>query len=546
MIQPHLTAGRIAAHVRAGFWSLGLEPDRLSAAATRHPHKTALVDRAGSLTYAELNATVDRVAAGLLAAGVQSGDVVALQLPNWREFVFFQFAAVRMGAVYLPIVPNLRAHEMRYLLAASGAVALVVPASFRGFDYGDMVVSLRDELPALRHVFVVGAPGAPGLHGLGDWLRQSWELRPGIKQRLSDVQRDANAVRALLFTSGTEANPKGVLHTANTIQYYCRTFAQNFHCSDSDVIFVPSPVGHATGSICCLELAVALGAKAVLQDIWDPDAALELIEGERCTVTWGATAFLHGLTYAASLAERDVGSFRLFASGGAPIPRSLVQDSLQNLGCKVAAAYGSTEGLNVTINQWNDPIGKVVNTDGRPNPGIDLKIAGADGCRLPPGETGEISYQGPNLFVGYLGQSGHTPSSLDAEGYFYSGDLGVLDSDGYLRVVGRKKDVIIRGGENISPSEVENLLFRHPAIEAVAIVGMPDDRLGERACAYVIPAPGQTLTLDDVVRYLEDARVARFKWPERLELVSELPMTAAGKVRKEVLRQDIAGKLARR
>lgn len=529
-------AAHAARYAQLGYWSAAAVPDTLGAAAREHPAKTALIDRNCAVTYAELDRIVRRLAAGLYASGVRRGDVVALQLPNWKEFVYVQQAVARLGATYLPLIPQLRAREMEFILRESIAVAAVVPADYRGFDHAAMLDSLRPRLPALRDIYVVGGPALSGNIALDEFLVHAWEREAGAA--VEEIVVWPNEVRALFFTSGTEANPKGVLHSYNTLAYPFRIHARDFGLASGDALFVCSPVGHATGCVFGVEFGLFIGAKIVLKDTWSPREAMELIARERCTQMWGATTFFSDLVDAVEHFPVDLSCLRLLCSGGAPIPRELVRQVRERIGGQLVAAYGSTEGMNVTINRLDDPAEKVAGSDGRFNPGVDYKLVDDTRRTQPAGSAGEIAYRGPNVCLGYLDPQ-QTARSFDAEGYFYSGDLGVVDKDGYLRVVGRKKEIIIRGGENISPAEIEDILYRHPKISAVAVFGLPDERLGESACAAVIPRPGEILTLEEVTQFLQTQGVAKFKFPQRLEIVSEFPRTPTGKLRRNALRDDL-------
>lgn len=532
-------ASHAARYRQLGYWSAEAVPDALSSFARTNPTKVALVDRGSTLTYAELDRIVRRLAAGLRASGVRKGDVVAIQLPNWKEFVYFQQAVAKIGAIYIPLIPQLRAREMESILRTSKAVAVVVPAIYRDFDYVAMLNNLRPGLPALRDIYVVGGPALTGAIAVDKFLAREWERESGAA--VDEIVVWPDELRALFFTSGTEANPKGVLHSYNTLTYPLRIHARDFGLTSSDTVFVCSPVGHATGCVFGVELGLFIGGKIVLKDTWNPVEAIELIAHERCTMMWGATTFYSDLVNAVERSPGDLSCLRLMCSGGAPIPRELVAQVRDRMGGRLVAAYGSSEGMNVTINRLDDPPEKITGSDGRFNPGIDYKLVDDTRDLQPQGTAGEIAYRGPNVCLGYLDQD-QTDRSFDAEGFFYSGDLGVIDDAGYLRVVGRKKEIIIRGGENISPAEIEDLLYRHPKIGAVAVLGFPDNRLGESACAAVIPKPGETVTLEEITEFLRDQGVAKFKFPERLEIVAEFPRTPTGKLRRNVLRDDMLRK----
>lgn len=518
-----------------GDWSRQPVPDFLGKAAAHSPDAVALVDRHGRLRYRELAQTVRRAAAGLWALGLRPGDAIAIQLPNWREFVIFQQAAVRIGVVYVPLLPQLREGDLEYLLQACGAKLLVVPARFRNFAYAPMALALKARLPELRQVLVVDAESAlpPGLCSAAQFLDTPWEQSFGAEADAVSVAADA--LRTVLFTSGTESRSKGVLHSYNTLFFGLQQHVGYFGLSAADCVLTASPVGHGTGAVNGAEFGLLLGGKIVLLDAWSPAAAIDLIADEGVTLMWGATTFFTDLIKAPNRSARDISSFRLALTAGAPIPRELVNQVRSELGAALVAAYGQSEGQNIAINRLDDSIERITGSDGRINAGIETRLVDAERRPVAAGEPGEFAYRGPNVCLGYLDPA-HTAQAFDAEGWLYSGDLARVDAEGYLRIVGRRKDIIIRGGENISPAEIEDLLFGHPKIKTVSVVGYADERMGQRACAVVVPQPGETVTLADLIAHLEQRKVAKFKYPERIELVDALPMTASGKVRKEELR----------
>ena len=519
-----------------GYWSAKAAPDFIVRAAADRIHAVAVVDRRGSVNYGELALIVRRLAAGLWKLGVRPGDAVAIQLPNWREFVYFQQAAVRIGAAYVPLLPQLRAGDLEYMLGACRARVLVVPSTFRQFDHVRMALDLRARLPHLLQVFVVGAevPPGDGCSSVEEFLSRPWEGEAGAA--VDDCVIDPDAVRTVLFTSGTESRPKGVLHSYNTLFFGLHRHVSYFGFNSDDAVLTASPVGHGTGAVNGSEFGLMIGGKVVLLDTWNASTAIDLIARERCSFMWGAATFFTDLVESPVRPQFDVSSFRFALTAGAPIPVGLVAAVHDKLGARLVTAYGQSEGQNIAITRPDDPVERVSGSDGRINEGIEYKLVDEQGERSATGEAGELAYRGPNVCLGYLDPS-HTERAFDAEGFIYSGDLAVTDEAGYLRIVGRRKDIIIRGGENISPAEVENLLFGHPMIRAVSIVGYPDQRLGQRACAFIVPQPSSRPTVRDLVAFLETLRVAKFKYPERVELVDSLPMTASGKVRKEALRE---------
>ena len=539
-IETSLTPQRIADSVRAGHWrneSLEIYLDRW---ATGRPDKVALVDRVQRHTWSVLARLVERVAHGLRAHGVERGGVISCQLPNWSEFALIFLAAGRLGAVVHPIPPTYRASELRFMLGLLESQVLVIPEAFRGFDYPGMVGNLRHSVPRLEHVFVVrGGAAPPGMLPFSVLTEAAWEARGG---RTALPGSDPNAVHEVVFTSGTTGEPKGVMHTPNTTLSTIYSLIERLAFSERDVLLMASTLGHQTGYLYGYCLNVLLGATSVWMDIWQAEEAARLIEAERVTFTMGATPFLRDLTY--TTAQADLSTLRLFISAGAPIPRPLVPDARARLGAAISAGWGMTENGLVSCNGLDDPEEKVYGTDGRPLPGMELRVVGDDERDVPAGSEGDLLVRGPAQFVGYFKRPAFTAEGHTADGWFKTGDRATLDAAGYVSITGRSKDIIIRGGENIPVAEVENLLFAHPKIAGVAIVSYPDPRLVERACAVVVPRPGESVTLADVVGYLDKQDLAKHKFPERVELVSEFPMTPSGKIQKYRLREMVNERLA--
>lgn len=534
-----LTEARIRESTRRGLWRNEVLATYLDRWARLRGDRPALVDGAGRLTWAELAHRVERVAHGLAAHGAGSGRVVSCQLPNWIEFGIVLLACERLGVVVHPIPPTYRASELRFMLGLLETAVLVIPRAFRGHDHAATVAGLRAELPRLEHVFV--ARGEP-LEGMRPWAAltdEAWEGRPG---RRPLPGTDPSRVHEIVFTSGTTGEPKGVMHAPNTVLSTIYPLIERLAFSERDVILMASTLGHQTGYLYGFCLALLLGATAVWLDVWSAEAAARLIAREGVTFSMGATPFLRDLTYVDGPA--DLSSLRVFISAGAPIPRALVRDARARLRCAISAGWGMSENGLVTCNGLDDPDAKVVGSDGAPLPGMELRIVDEGGRALPPGTEGELQVRGAAQFAGYHQRPAFTAEAHTPDGWFRTGDRGRLDAEGYLTITGRSKDLIIRGGENVPVAEVENLLFTHPRVQGVAIVAMPDPRLGERACAVVVPRPGPPPTLGELTAYLEAQGLARYKLPERLELVAEFPVTPSGKIQKYRLRQWVAERLA--
>ncbi|MBI4591816.1 MAG: AMP-binding protein, partial [Candidatus Rokubacteria bacterium] len=532
-VETTLTEERIRAMTRAGHWRDETLSQYLDRWAGERAERAAIVDGAGRYTWGELARAVERVAYGLQAAGVEAGSAVSCQLPNWNEFILVALAASRLGAILNPIPPIYRGRELRFILNLLESRVLVIPETFRAFNYAEMVAGFRSDVPRLESVFVArGRPGA-GMRAFAELTATAWEAKEG---RRPLPGTDPNQVTEVIFTSGTTGEPKGVMHTPNTALSIVYPVIERLAFTEGEVILMSSTFGHQTAYLYGLCLLLLLGAKGVWLDLWSAEEAARLIEAERVTFTMGATPFLQDLTYSLAVEQRNVSSLRLFISAGASIPRKLVEDARRRLRCAISAGWGMTENGLVTCNGLADPAEKVFGTDGAPLPGMELRVVDDAGKAVPSNTEGDLLVSGHSQFVGYLKRPELTAASYTSDGWFMTGDRAILDPDGYVSISGRSKDIIIRGGENIPVVEIENLLFTHPKIANVAVVAMPDLRLQERACAFVIPKPRDTLTLAEVVAYLESKEIARQKFPERLEIVGEFPMTPSGKIQKFRLR----------
>lgn len=527
-------------YYQKGYWGVATLGDYWKSTVLRVPEKVAVVDFQGTrFTYAELDDAADRVAAFLKDSGVQPGDFVSMQLPGWSEFTIIYIACLKVGAVVNPILPNLREAELTYMLNKCESKVFFLPSHFRKFDYPAMLHTVVPQVPSLRKVVIVEKDKKVDIGLTFDRVLNDYEP---LSNSVSNGQT-ADDVAAVLFTSGTEGHPKGVMLTHNNIISSEKSFASALNLSDSDVVLMPSPVAHATGFHHGVTVSFLMGATNVLLDIFKPASCIQLIERERCTSGMGCTAFVYDILRELNKNIYDISSLRFFLCGGAPIPRHIVKAALEK-GFKVLGVYGSTESVPHTVSRIDDPIETIICTDGKALPGIDVRVVDGNRQPLPSGSEGEEASRGPNVFVGYLKEEDTTDRVLDDEGWYYSGDLCTMDPSGHIRITGRKKDIIIRGGENISSSEVESILLQHPNIIEVGVVGMPDPRLGERTCAYVVLEDrSKELTLDDVKQFFKELNVATYKWPERVEIVASLPRTESGKVKKFLLREDIQSKL---
>ncbi|MFL5283075.1 MAG: cyclohexanecarboxylate-CoA ligase [Rhodopila sp.] len=520
----------------AGLWPDRILLDDFDRWVATTPDRVAIIDHNSmtghrtALTYADLAQLVNRIAAGLAGLGVQRGDVVSMQLPNWWQFLALHLAVLRLGAITNPVMPIFREREMAFMLRTAESKVLVIPREFRGFRYEPMVEAIRLSLPALQHVLVIDGDGPNAF----EQLISGVDPDAATLARLTAGRPGPDEVIELLYTSGTTGEPKGVMHTANTLYSNILPYVERFGLSENDTVLMASPLAHQTGFMYGLMMPIVLGGKVVYQDIWNAPKAVDLIAAEGVTFTMAATPFLSDMTDEAAKRPDDVRTLRTFLSAGAPIPRALVRRAAEHLGANIISAWGMTENGAVTTTRIGDPPNKTFETDGCPVTGMEVRVVDENNAVLPPDREGRLQARGASNFVGYLKHPEWY--ATDADGWFETGDLARIDADGYVRITGRTKDVIIRGGENVPVVEVEGLIYQHPAIQEVAVVAMPDERLGERACAFAVLRPEAKLSFPELVGFLEQQHLARNYLPERLEVIEAMPKTPSGKIQNVVLR----------
>jgi len=529
--QPRQVPAELASgYRRDGFWageSLGALLAGRLAGAPGQTFKLRSDLRPWSGTFADVLDGSRRVAGGLAAVGVGAGDVVAFQLPNWVEAALLFYGAALLGAVVVPIVHFYGAKEVRYILDRSGARVLVAADAFRGIDYLSTLDALVGDMAALERVYVVGDEA-------GRWKPFSALL--DAAQLESPARVDDSGAALVAWTSGTTADPKGVVHSHRSIVAEARQLAG---ARSGPPTLIGAPVGHAIGLLGGLIVPVLDGFPVQLIDMWDPGVVLAAMLEDKVSAATGATFFLTSLLDHPDFGPEHLELMRVATMGGAPVPRA-VAERVSAAGMSMIRMYGSTEHPSTTGSTHGvDPADKGMYTDGRPLPGVDVRLVDESGVDVGVGAPGEILSRGPDLFEGYTDASLTAAAFVDG-GWYATGDVGVIDEDGYLTITDRKKDIIIRGGENVSAAEVEDLLLHIRGVAEVAVVAAPDPRLGEHACAFVRLVPSaESLELERVRSHLAAAGLARQKWPEELRLVPDFPRTASGKVQKFVLRQQL-------
>ncbi|HBJ0052519.1 TPA: medium-chain fatty-acid--CoA ligase [Escherichia coli] len=529
---------RRAAYRQQGLWGDASLADYWQQTARAMPDKIAVVDNHGaSYTYSALDHAASCLANWMLAKGIESGDRIAFQLPGWCEFTVIYLACLKIGAVSVPLLPSWREAELVWVLNKCQAKMFFAPTLFKQTRPVDLILPLQNQLPQLQQIVGVDklAPATSSL-SLSQIIADNTSLTTAITTH-------GDELAAVLFTSGTEGLPKGVMLTHNNILASERAYCARLNLTWQDVFMMPAPLGHATGFLHGVTAPFLIGARSVLLDIFTPDACLALLEQQRCTCMLGATPFVYDLLNVLEKQPADLSALRFFLCGGTTIPKKVARECQQR-GIKLLSVYGSTESSPHAVVNLDDPLSRFMHTDGYAAAGVEIKVVDDARKTLLPGCEGEEASRGPNVFMGYFDEPELTARALDEEGWYYSGDLCRMDEAGYIKITGRKKDIIVRGGENISSREVEDILLQHPKIHDACVVAMSDERLGERSCAYVVlKAPHHSLSLEEVVAFFSRKRVAKYKYPEHIVVIEKLPRTTSGKIQKFLLRKDIMRRL---
>ena len=494
----------------------------LAGRARRHPDRVLLEDdRGGSLTAAQWQAAAERVAAGLHARGVGPGTVVSWQLPTRLDAPVLVMALARLGAVQNPIIPILRRREVGFIVAQTGARLLITPGVWRGFDYAAMAGEIAAEADVGS--LVVEDGGLP----VGD---------PGTLP--PEPADEGHPVRHIYYSSGSTADPTGARHTDASVMNAATGTILGYEVGPDDCIPIPFPYTHI-GGMAMTVVGLYTGARALLIETFDRDHSPLVMAEKGGTILGSAVPFFHAYIEAQRRHGSDplFGRLKAFASGGAPKPPELYYEMKELFGTGIVSSWGLTEFPIATVCTLDDSDEDLALTEGRVVPGVELRVVGTDGREVPPGQEGELRLRGPQMCRGYVDPA-LDADAVDEHGFFRTGDLGVVGPRGHVRITGRIKDVIIRNAENISAQEIENVLYTHPGVADVAVIGVPDARTGERACAVIVPVEGaEPPTLAELAEFCRAQQLANQKIPERLEIVSALPRNALGKILKQDLRR---------
>ncbi len=542
-IESNVTQEQIDHYTKLGFWDAWTFCDYVKRWANAYPHKEALIDTKTRLTWAQFSIMMDRMALNLLELGVKRDDLVVAQLPNCVEAVVIEFALARIGACVVPLPMQWREHELGFVLNQTQASFAIVQSEYHGFNYVSMMQRLKANHKGLQHVIAIGEPSPSAAVSFEQLWANPLEQRYPPHYLDQNCPINANDVLTMCYTSGTEADPKGCPRTHNHWKAFERSgFLHHLTENVHDKVVMALPWYNLFGqSVGILSMAM-VGGTLILLDGFNPELMAQTISSEKATLYAGVPAMHVALLRYPDLHKYDLKSLRIVASGGAPCPTPIIKELMATFDCLVWNGFGSNEGhLNVTEVGLEPEL--VSTTIGRPQLYSQTKIVDEHNNELGPGSVGEFCQKAPFIISGYYKRPDLNARKWDQDGFYHSGDACYLDEKGFYHFSTRLKDIIIRGGMNVSAEEVESILYRNPKIINAAIVGMPDERLGEKCCAYIEVKPGETLSLQDVQKFMEENNVAKYKWPERVEIVNELPRTPTGKVLKYVLREDIRKKM---
>ena len=525
------------------WWSGLTFGDTLDRAADIHPEKEAFVDRKTRLTYGEAREKTNKLAIGLMDLGIQPLDRALVQLPNWNEFVFTYFALQKIGAIPVLLIDRYRQFEINHLISLTGATSWIVASRYKKTDYVPIINDVLKEHPELKNVITVRGEGDQQPFTSLKSLIEEAELTEDNLARLANRLPDPMQVAHMGPTGGTTGVPKIVPRTHNSLITGIEYCSKSWEQSNQDINLIAGPIGHdLTFSKGFIGSIITLGKIIFLDSVDDKDLC-ETIEKEKITsIIWVPTLAQRMLQYE-DLAKHDLSSLKKMHSAGGASHPDLVKDVTEKLKMKFYNGYGGTEGMT-TITRTTDDLETICTTVGRPTCPYDTyKVIDKDGNELPPNTQGELVLKGPGVFTGYYNNPEENKEAFTKDGFFRTGDVAKIDEKGYITLTGRIKEMINRGGESISATEIERLINRHPYVAVVAVIPMPDPFMGERVCAYIQPKAGFQLSFDEIISFLKGQKASVLQLPERIEFIDVMPYTDAQKLDKRSLREDIEKKL---
>lgn len=536
--------GEIERYVSQGHWEHTILPDWWEWNAKRFPAREAIVDPQGKrLTWSEGVKLVNRIALGLVKSlGIERDSRLMVQLPNWAEHILVRLACEKAGIISIPTMPTFRHRELEWIASQTEAVGIVIPAEYRGFDYPKMVQEVAEKVPSLKHVIVAGESdtGVP----LSELMETPYEKEFDVKELESRKFDPIHEVGFLLTTTGTTGMPKIIEHRIAAREIWTgKIHTRNWLLTPQDVVMALAPLAGAAGGTPAYVTAPIAASKVALGYEFWVEEALEFMEKEKVTLLSLVPTQLIRLLQA-PIESYDLSSLRIIRSSGGYLPPSVAKEAEERFGALVLGTFGTQDTGSITGVPYWAPPEKRYTTVGLPHPGIEIRVLDKEGKEVKPGEPGIIWFRGPGASCGYWRDPEKTfKEAFDKEGWATTGDIVTLTEDRWLKILGREKDIIIRGGQNIFPKEIEELLLTHPKVADVAVVGMPDKEMGERACAFVVPKKGETFTFEEMVEFLKSKKIAKFKIPERLEIIDSMPLAGGQKIDRKVLVRLVTEKL---
>jgi len=526
----------IERYTREGFWGRGTFLDHFEKHARRLANRDYITDAKGTVSFSEMSNIVDNIALRLIDLGFKKEDRIAVMLPNWVEFFYMHYAIEKIGAIIVPMFINLGERDVEYIVTTTKSVALIIPDYFNKVDYLRLAANLKKTATGLTHVFVIGETVPKGMFSFEELRSATPKGRFGDAGFQEGRAKDTD-VYSLRITSGTTARPKVYMYTENGYVNAAYILAERLQLTEKDVMLGIPPITQGIGLWLGFALPTIIGCRVILQERFEPLKTLKLIEEEQVTVVAVVPTQTIKVLSMPEIEKTDVSSLRVIQHAGALLPYSIAREAEEKFGCPVLNCFEASDGPDVCCTSLDDPDEVRWGTVGKPFPGHEVKIVGMDGKVLGPGEVGEIWSRGPSTSGGYYKEPPEViRETFLADGWFRHGDLATIREDGNITIVGRIKDLIIRGGQNIAPKEIEDLLLNHSKIKEVAVIGIPDEILGEKACAFVVSTDkDMPLLFEEMVDYLQHTGLAKFKWPESLEIIEELPVVGADKIDKKTL-----------
>ncbi len=534
----------IKQYTKLGYWGRGTFLDHFERNVERFPDKEYVVDTKERVSFSKMSKIVNKLAARLVDFGFKKEDRVAVMLPNWVEFFYMHYAVEKIGAILVPLFINLRDRDVEYILRTTESVGIIIPDYFNKYDYVKMMVDLKKKIDSFKYIFVIGGNVPEGMFSFNRLLVDQTEKKYD-EYKFNELRTTDTDVYSMRITSGTTARPKIYMYTENGYVNAAYILKERLRLTEGDVMLGIPPISQGIGLWLGFALPTITGCRVVLQEKFDPVESLDLIEKERVTVAAVVPTQSIKMLNQPELKQIDFSSLRVIQHAGALLPYSVAQEVEEKFNCPVLNCFEASDGPDVCCTSLDDPPEVRYGTVGKPFAGHEVKIIGMGGEELGIGEVGEIWSRGPSISGGYYEEPLEVMrETFRDDGWFRHGDLGMIREDGNIVIMGRIKDLIIRGGQNIAPKEIEDLLLTHPKVKEVAVVGMPDNVLGEKCCSFVVPSDSQDpLTFNEMSAYLEKNKLAKFKFPERLEIIEELPMIGSAKIDKKLLVEWIITKL---